>query len=266
VPPKRLEVHDLVVTIGTTSVVDRVSFVVTPGQITGLIGANGAGKTTLIDAVTGFQRATRGRIVLDGRDLAATSARERARAGIGRCFQSVELFDDMTVREHLLVATERVPAAAWAGALVRAGHSKLDPATEALAATLELDPLLDRYPHELPHGRRRLVGVARALAARPSVLLLDEPAAGLDRIETHELGALLRRVAVQWGVGILLVEHDVGLVTDVSDEIVAIDFGAPIFRGPPGDALTDPVVRAAYLGTHDPRASLSSTGGPDEPG
>jgi sulfate-transporting ATPase len=249
------------VTIGSTRVVDEVSLTVEPGRITGLMGANGAGKTTLIDAITGFHRTAGGRILLDGHDVGHAAARSRADAGMGRCFQSVELFEDMTVREHLLVATERVPASGWVTALVRPGRSRLDPATEALAALLELDTLLDRYPRELPHGRRRLVGVARALAARPSVLLLDEPAAGLDPVETRELGALLRRVAREWGIGVLLVEHDVGLVTDVSDEVVAIDFGRLIFTGAPSDALADPTVRAAYLGTHDPRVNAPLAAG-----
>ena len=253
VTPKRLEVDRLVVTIGSTRVVDEVSLMVEPAHITGLLGANGAGKTTLIDAVTGFHGIAGGRILLDGRDVGHASARARANAGMGRCFQSVELFEDMTVREHLLVAIERVPASGWVTALVRPGRSRLDPATEALARLLELDTLLDRYPRELAHGRRRLVGVARALAAQPSVLLLDEPAAGLDHVETRELGVLLRRVAREWGVGVLLVEHDVGLVTEVSDQVVAIDFGRLIFTGAPSDALVDPTLRAAYLGTHDPR-------------
>ncbi len=254
VTPMRLEVEQLVVAIGTTRVVDGVSLTVEPGCITGLLGANGAGKTTLIDAVTGFHKIAEGRILLDGKDLGTAAARSRAIAGMGRCFQSVELFEDMTVREHLQVAAERVPTAEWVTALVRRERSGLDPATAALAGLLELDTLLDRYPRELPHGRRRLVGVARALAARPSVLLLDEPAAGLDTTETHELGILLQRVAREWGIGVLLVEHDVRLVTAVSDTIVAIDFGRLIFSGTPRDALADPAVRAAYLGTHDPGA------------
>ncbi len=254
VTPMRLEVEELVVAIGTTRVVDGVSLTVEPARITGLLGANGAGKTTLIDAVTGFHKIAGGRILLDGQDLRSAAARSRANAGMGRCFQSVELFEDMTVREHLQVAAERVPTGEWVAALIRRDHSRLDPATEALAGLLELDTLLERYPRELPHGRRRLVGVARALAARPSILLLDEPAAGLDSTETHELGVLLRRVAREWGIGVLLVEHDVGLVTAVSDTIVAIDFGRLIFSGAPRDALADPTVRAAYLGTHDPRA------------
>jgi len=258
VVPKQLEIVELVVTIGTTPVVDGVSCTVAPGRVTGLIGANGAGKTTLIDAVTGFQRVSSGRILLDGSDITRAPVAARASAGLGRCFQSVELFDDMTVREHLLVATERVPRSAWLRALVRSDRTGLDPATAALASMLELDSVLDAYPRELPHGRRRLVGVARALAARPSVLLLDEPAAGLDRHETAELGDLVHRVTREWGVATLLVEHDVALVARVSDEVVAMDFGRPIFSGPPDRALADPGVRAAYLGTHAPSTSEHS--------
>jgi branched-subunit amino acid ABC-type transport system permease component/ABC-type branched-subunit amino acid transport system ATPase component len=255
VAPRELQVRDLVVTFRAARAVDGVSLAVEPGRITGLIGANGAGKTTLIDAVTGFVRPASGAVLLGGADLTRRSPRVRARAGIGRCFQTVELFGDMSVREHLLVAAEPIRLAAWVGALVRPGRDELAPEIAALATALGLDDDLDRQPHELPHGRRRLVGVARALAARPSVLLLDEPAAGLDAVETRELGDLLRRVARDQGVGILVVEHDVGLVLDVSDTVVAIDFGRTIYSGPPTGVLGDEVVRAAYLGSHDPSAA-----------
>jgi ABC-type branched-subunit amino acid transport system ATPase component/branched-subunit amino acid ABC-type transport system permease component len=248
--PKRLEIAGLRVAFGQVLVLDGVDLVVEPGRVTGLIGANGAGKTTLIDAVSGFIRPAAGAIRLGGQDISGLSPRARAALGIGRCFQSLELFEDLTVRENLLVGTDDIRPHHWITNLVRPHRHGLPPHALAVVAELGLGPALDRTPDELAHGTRHLVGVARALVGRPSLLLLDEPAAGLDPAERAHLGRLIRRVA-DVGVGVLLVEHDVELVAQVSDRVVAIDFGQPIYDGPPAAVIDDPNVRTAYLGVGD---------------
>jgi sulfate-transporting ATPase len=249
VRPQELVVNQLVVKYGAVVAVNGLSLSIKPGEVTGLIGANGAGKSSAIDAITGFARVEAGSVTLGGSDITGLSPVKTARAGLVRCFQSVELFDDLTIAENLAVARERISAVGWMSAPFRRkrGHSE-DPVIRSIAEDLGLGDVLERQPGEISHGHRRLVGVARALATDPSVLLLDEPAAGLDERETAELGTEIVRVAREWGVAVLLVEHDVGLVTRISDQMVALDFGVPIASGLPGEVIESPSVRAAYLG------------------
>lgn len=247
---RRLEVQGLDVRFGAVQAVRGVDLVVEPGRVTGLVGSNGAGKTTLIDAVSGFVRGRAGRILLGELEVTGMPTHRRAAHGIGRCFQSLELFEDLDVAGNLLVAAE----AASPHPLQIRRRSGLGASSRALVEELRLDEVLDAMPRELPHGIRRLVGVARALVARPSVLLLDEPAAGLDPAETDHLGSVIRRVA-DAGVGVLLVEHDVELVVAVSDEVFVMDDGSVIFRGDPGDMAHDPAVRLAYLGNDEAAAA-----------
>jgi sulfate-transporting ATPase len=220
-----------------------------------LIGARPPGKTTLIDAVSGFVRTSSGSVELGGTPLTG-SAQARSRLGLGRSFQTVELFDDLTVRENLLVACEHVPWDAWVLEVGRRRRDGLPARVDEVVEQLGLEAVLDVYPPELSYGHRKLVGVARALAAGPTVLLLDEPAAGLSGDDAAELGVVLRRIADELGIGILLVEHDVALVSAISDELVVIEFGRRIAAGPVATVLDDPVVIEAYLGTPDgePRA------------
>ncbi|MEM7143229.1 MAG: ATP-binding cassette domain-containing protein, partial [Actinomycetota bacterium] len=247
--PSELAVEGLSVRYGSVVALDEVSLTVRPGQVVGLIGANGAGKTTLIDAVSGFARAT-GRVRLDGTDVARMSPTRRAALGIGRCFQTIELFEDLTVRDNLLAATDRIRPRHWVTDLVAPSTDDIDARTREIVDDLDLTDQLERLPDALSHGQRRLVGVARALAAGPGVLLLDEPAAGLDRKETEGLGRTIRDLADS-GMGILLVEHDVELVVKVSDHVVALDFGRVVYEGTPSGVSDDPAVRRAYLGTLD---------------
>lgn len=252
--PRALVVRNLTVHFGAVVAVDDVSLTVEPGRIVGLIGANGAGKTTLIDAVTGFVPTDGGTVILGTADLTRRNASARARAGIGRCFQSVELFDDMTVRENLLVAAERLRWWEWFAEIARpTPASRADAGSvESVVASLDLSATLDAYPLTLPHGDRRLVGVARALVGDPSVLLLDEPAAGLDDAETRHLGTMIAGTAANRGIGVLLIEHHLGLVTEICDELVVLDRGHVIYRGDPDGLANDATVRAAYLGTEAP--------------
>ncbi|MFD5594146.1 ABC transporter ATP-binding protein [Streptomyces griseorubiginosus] len=244
-----LSVDGLTVAYGGVTAVDAVTFAVPEAQVTGLIGPNGAGKTSLIDALTGYTRPAAGRVLLDGTDITRRPAYWRARQGLTRTFQSVELFDDLTVRENLLTARERTAAAAF-GSLTRRRAKASDHAAD-VARALELtglEAVADRYPAQLALGRRKLVGVARALASRPRLVLLDEPAAGLDSDESQEFGARLRLLAHD-GVGVLLVDHDMGLVLSTCDQVMVLDFGRLIAAGPADEIRRDPVVISAYLGS-----------------
>jgi ABC-type branched-subunit amino acid transport system ATPase component len=190
--------------------------------------------------------------VLDGVAIEHYGPSRRARAGVGRSFQSLELFDDMTVYDNLCAGCEPRDTLAYATDLVHPGKPQLGAAAIAAVKEFDLAADLDRLPTELPFGRRRLVAIARAIAAQPSVLLLDEPAAGLDERETNELGNLIVRLAKEWGIAVLLIEHDVGLVLRVCDRVEALDFGRSIASGTPAEIAADEAVINAYLGAPDP--------------
>jgi ABC-type branched-subunit amino acid transport system ATPase component/branched-subunit amino acid ABC-type transport system permease component len=248
VQPQTLDVTNMSVRFGGITAVDGVSFCVNPGEIVGLIGPNGAGKTTIIDATTGFERRYQGDVFLDGHCINRYSARRRARSGLVRSFQSLELFDDLSVADNLRVAAEGQDRSSVLRDLVRPRRRPLPPAAVAAIAMLELGHVMDRFPAELPYAQRRIVGIARAVALSPSVLMLDEPAAGLDDRSTRELSTLIRRLASQGGMSIVLVEHDVAMVLRTCDRVVALDFGKVIAAGTPQQVRQDPAVIASYLG------------------
>lgn len=251
VDPKRLTIDKLRVTFGGVVALDGFSADVGPGEILGVIGPNGAGKTTLIEAITGFTKPAAGFVAIDGERVDRWPAHRRTRYGLGRTFQSLELFDDMTVGENLRTAADDRALSAYAADLLVRRETQIP--SSALAAIQEfgLGADLDRLPGELPYGRRRLVAIARAIAANPSILLMDEPAAGLAAPERRELATVVRRLADEWGMSILLVEHDVEMVMTICDRVVALDFGRPIAAGPPIDVRSNAAVIAAYLGAED---------------
>jgi ABC-type branched-subunit amino acid transport system ATPase component/branched-subunit amino acid ABC-type transport system permease component len=248
VPPATLAVRELGVSYGRNIAVDDVSLEVRPGKITGLIGPNGAGKTTLIDAVTGFTAMRAGSVALDGEPITKWSVARRARHGVGRSFQSLELFEDSTVLENLRVASDPPGALTYLRDLVWPKTPSLPGVVVAAIKEFGLEDDLDRQVSDLPYGKRRLLAIARAVAMHPQILLLDEPAAGLGSLETEELADLVKRLASDWGMGVLLVEHDVNFVMSVCDYIVVLDFGREISRGAPAEVRNDPAVIASYLG------------------
>jgi ABC-type branched-subunit amino acid transport system ATPase component/ABC-type branched-subunit amino acid transport system permease subunit len=254
VAQKVLCVEDVTVRFGAVVAAESVSFDVHPSEIVALIGPNGAGKTTVIDAITGFVPMSSGRVILGGSDLSHSSAARRAQAGVARSWQSLELFEDISVQENLQVSAESNSQGWWDDlrSLVWPRRHHLTAAANAAIEDFHLADRLDASPADLPYGERRLVGIARSVALAPSVLLLDEPAAGLSSAESADLGRLLRRLAGAWGMGILLVEHDVDLVMGISDRIVVLDSGRPIAAGTPTAIRADPAVVAAYLGESEP--------------
>jgi ABC-type branched-subunit amino acid transport system ATPase component/branched-subunit amino acid ABC-type transport system permease component len=244
-----LSITGVTVRFGAVVAVDDVALDVRPGEVVGLIGPNGAGKTTLIDAVTGFVPVARGSISLDGRRIERLNATKRARLGLRRSFQSLELFEDISVEENLRAGSDQgASRLSWLTDLFWPGRHDLPSTAVAAVHAFELEPDLDKSPEELPYGRRRLVGIARTVASAPSIVMLDEPAAGLDENESTELAQLIRRLADQRNMGVLLVEHDVSLVMSTSDRIVVIDFGKVIATGTPAEIRDDRAVRDAYLG------------------
>lgn len=229
-----LEAKDIVVRFGGVVAVNNVSLHVREREICGLIGPNGAGKSTLVDAMSGFERARTGSVHLLGKAVTGLPPHRRARMGLCRTFQNLELFDDLTVAENLKAARSRTR---------NAGAGWFETVTELF----DLGSIQDTYVRGLSHGRRRLVSVARALVTKPAVLLLDEPAAGLDTAETRQLALTLREIR-ELGVGILLVDHDMSLVMDVCDRVTVLESGKHLITGTPGEVTSDPDVRRAYLG------------------
>ncbi len=250
-PRARLRITDLTVRFGGVVAVDSVSLEVAPGEIVGLIGPNGAGKTTFIDAVTGFVAPQAGAIFLGDEDISRIRPYKRARAGIVRTFQSLELFEDFSAWDNFQVAIEPRDRKAYVTGLVRPGRATLSETAADVIDSFDLSPYLEQFPRDLPYGTRRLLGIARAVACGPNTLLLDEPAAGLDDATTARFASLLRMLARDSDVGILLVEHDMNLVMEVCDRIVVLDFGKVICSGAPAAVRADPAVIAAYLGETD---------------
>ncbi|WP_068278116.1 ABC transporter ATP-binding protein [Aldersonia kunmingensis] len=240
-----LEARDLSVRYGGVIANDRITLSVSPGEVVGLIGPNGAGKTTFVDAVTGFTKAT-GEVSLGGNRIDHAAPHRRRNAGMARTWQAGELFTDLTVAQNLAVAVQRTGV--WT--MFRDIFVGTPAPAEQIAEALDLVGLTavaDRHPDELTLGQQKLVGVARALVGGTRLVLLDEPAAGLDTHESRQFGTELRRVA-ETGVGVLLIDHDMTLVLDACDRIYVLDFGKVIASGTPSEVRTDPVVIAAYLG------------------
>ncbi|MBL7491833.1 ABC transporter ATP-binding protein [Frankia sp. AgB1.9] len=260
-----LEIRDVTVRYGGHVALNGVSLGVEAGRVTGLIGPNGAGKTTLFNVLTGLLAPSSGQVLLDGEDVTRLAPYRRARRGMARTFQILELFGQLTVLENVQLAARlrrRSPGrhsragTAWPG-----GPDSLDP--RALLDRVGLGAVADRRADTLPTGQGRRLELARALAVRPRVLLLDEPASGQDEAETAAFGDLLGELAAE-GLAILLVEHDMTLVMGVCAHLYVLDFGSLMAEGGPASVRADPRVREAYLGTvpeqDDPPDALTPAG------
>jgi len=254
----RLTVSDVTLTFGALKALDDVSFDVEPGHVHGLIGPNGAGKSSLFNVVSGVYHPQVGSVTLDGEELVGKAPHKIAALGVGRSFQNVDLGGNETVIDSLLGGRDHLMHGSVVATMlglpsVRREERRHRDRARDIADFCGLGPLKDRRLNELPYGQRKVVDIARAVCMEPRVLLLDEPAAGLDSAETAEIEAVVRDLREALDLTVLLIEHDMGLVMGLCDRITVLDFGRRIADGTPSEIQADPAVVAAYLGTgaHD---------------
>ena len=255
--PPALKTIGLSASYGGIRAVDDVSLTLKPSAILGVIGPNGAGKTTLFDVISGFHKQDAGRIELLGEDISELPANERSLRGLGRSFQDARLFPSLTVSDNIALGLDRhvevrEPVAAALGLpVVRSSERKASQRVEELIERMGLDAFRDKFVHELSTGSRRIVDLACSLAHEPKVLILDEPSSGIAQAETDALAPLLLRVRDDLGCSLLIIEHDIPLVSSIADELIALDIGRVIAKGPPKEVVRNPAVVTSYLGTRE---------------
>jgi branched-chain amino acid transport system ATP-binding protein len=252
-----LAAYDIGISFGGVKAIDGVSFRVEPGQILSIIGPNGAGKTTLFNVASGIYAASQGRIELDGTDVTGAAPEQLAALGLSRTFQNLQIFQRMTAVENVMVGRHlRETRSLFAELFRLPSVTRQNHATREAALSL-LDEVglresADQLAGSLPYGACKRLEIARALAAEPRVLLLDEPAAGCNAVETEEIDRLVKRVAGN-GIAVVLVEHDMKLVMKISDRILVLEHGRPLTEGTPREVRDNPAVLEAYLGKHGAR-------------
>ncbi|MGH2748732.1 MAG: ABC transporter ATP-binding protein [Actinomycetota bacterium] len=248
-----LRTRDVSLRFGGITALDEVDISVGPGEIVGLLGPNGAGKTTLFNVISGFLKPNHGRLLFKEDEISHLLPYERVAAGIGRTFQHVKLFRNLTVYENLLVAQHRHLSSGSFAAMLRLPTWRRDEdearrRVEEILDLVDLRPWRNHYPNLLSYGTLRFLELATVLSLRPQVLLLDEPASGIQQKEVEALGPMLKRLRDELGCSIFLIEHDMGLLLSTAERIYALDFGKVIAEGSPDDVVADDLVLESYLG------------------
>ncbi|CAB5722764.1 Lipopolysaccharide export system ATP-binding protein LptB [Delftia tsuruhatensis] len=252
-----LQVDGVTLAFGGVKALSGVGFDVQPGSITAVIGPNGAGKTSLFNTISGFYRPTGGAIRFQGRDITRVPAPQRARLGLGRSFQNIALFRGMTVLDNIKLGRHAHLRTNVFDALLYLGRAHREEAElrrdieERIIDFLEIDHIRHAPVAALSYGLQKRVEMARALAMQPRILMLDEPVAGMNREETEDMARFILDVRAEWDVTVLMVEHDMGMVMDLSDHVVVLNFGQVIAQGTPAVVQADPEVNRAYLGAGD---------------